>query len=228
MKDDDEHHNEIDDFDPHAERKSVELGAIGAQKFVTRGEEINLKYLDPSLNETIAAVGWDFKQFDRDPPDMDVSVFLLNRHEKTREDTDFIFYNNLTGCDGAVRHMGDSRTGAGDGDDETIFIDLNALPFDVLKIVFVVSIYDLDLTDNSFDQVKNVYFRLVNKDTNHELFRFNLDENLEAGKTSLLVGEMERVGSEWVFRAIGDTAEGGLSAVANEYGIIVAQMIVPT
>lgn len=82
MKDDDEHHNEIDDFDPHAERKSVELGAIGAQKFVTRGEEINLKYLDPSLNETIAAVGWDFKQFDRDPPDMDVSVFLLNRHEK--------------------------------------------------------------------------------------------------------------------------------------------------
>ncbi len=187
-----------------------------------------MKYLDPSLNETIAAVGWDFKQFDRDPPDMDVSVFLLNRHEKTREDTDFIFYNNLTGCDGAVRHMGDSRTGAGDGDDETIFIDLNALPFDVLKIVFVVSIYDLDLTDNSFDQVKNVYFRLVNKDTNHELFRFNLDENLEAGKTSLLVGEMERVGSERVFRAIGDTAEGGLSAVANEYGIIVAQMIVPT
>ncbi len=120
------------------------------------GNEINLSQKDPSINQLMVGVGWDLRGFDNDPPDLDASVFLLDKNNKTRVDSDFIFYNSLTGCDGAVKHTGDSRTGAGEGDDEIIMLELNALPFDVAKIVFVLSIYDLDLNDHNFSMVKNV------------------------------------------------------------------------
>ena len=211
-------------FDPQAQRKE-ESGLYVDIEFnkVKRGDEINLTQKDPTFKQAVAALGWDLKKLDAAPPDLDASIFLLDINEKTRVDEDFVFYNNLSGCEGAIKHTGDNRTGAGDGDDETVFIDLEALPFDVLKVVFVVSIYDMDLNDNDFTMVKNVYFRLVNKATNHEILRFELDEELEAGSTGLIVGEMERVGAEWIFRAIGETVEGGLSKIADDYGIVVAQ-----
>lgn len=219
--------SEDDDFhDPQAKRKE-ESGLYGKVEFnrAKRGEEINLSRKDPALRYITAGLGWDLKKFDRDPPDMDASVFLLNRNEKTREDSDFVFYNNMSGCDGAVKHNGDSRTGAGDGDDETIFIDLQALPFDVLKIVFVVSIYDLDMNENNFTHVKNVYFRLVNQDSEQELVRYDLDSELEGGGTGLIVAELERMGSDWIFRTRGDTVKGGLGHIANGYGIQVQQLL---
>lgn len=219
----------IDDddfFDPQAERKE-QSGLYAPVEFnrIKRGEEINLTQKDPTLRVAVAALGWDLKKFDRDPPDLDTSVFLLDRTDKTREDEDFIFYNNPAGCGGLVRHTGDSRTGAGEGDDETIFIDLQSLPFDVMKVVFVVSIYDQDMSENNFTHVKNVYFRFVNKDTEQELARYELDEELSAGGTAIIVGELERIGSDWLYRARGETIKGGLGKIASGYGILVAQQV---
>ncbi len=191
---------------------------------VKKGEEINVTRLDPLLREITIGVGWDLKKFEGEPVDLDASVFLLDRTGKTREDEDFVFYNNLTGCAGAVRHMGDSRTGAGDGDDENIVIDLMALPFEVVKIAFVLSIYDLDLSSNNFTMVKNVYFRIVNNETKLETFRFELDDDMGRG-TALYIGYLERVGSDWIYKALGDSVPGGLSKIATEHGIIVAQNI---
>lgn len=221
-KPDDDH----DFFDPHAERKE-QSGLYAPVEFnrINRGEEINLTRKDPALRQVIAALGWDLKKFDRDPPDLDASVFLLDRNDKTREDTDFIFYNNMDGSEGAVRHTGDSRTGAGEGDDETIVMDLPALPFDVMKIVFVVSIYDLDMSDNNFTHVKNVYFRLVNQETQQELVRYELSEELTGGGTAIIVGELERLGTEWYYRARGEVIKGGLSKIATGYGILVQQIM---
>lgn len=225
MSDDSKKH-EDDFYDPHAERKSERLYVTpDKDNLVSLGDEINLSKKMPGFKHALVGIGWDLKQFDRDPPDLDASVFLLNKDEKTRVDEDFIFYNNLSGCDGAVSHTGDSRTGAGEGDDETIVIDLEALPFDVIKIVFVVSIYDLDASENNFTHVKNVYFRLVDQDTGHELLRYELDEELHVSHTGLIVGEIERVGAEWVFRAVGETNAGGLVKIASGYGIVVLQDI---
>jgi tellurium resistance protein TerD len=191
---------------------------------VARGEEINVSKLDPSIREITMGVGWDLKRFEGDPIDLDASLFLLDRHDKTRQDEDFVFYNNNAGREGAVRHLGDSRTGAGDGDDEKIVIDLMALPFEIIKIAFVLSIYDLDLNSNNFTMVRNVYFRIVNNETNAEIFRFELDDNLGNG-TALYIGYLERVGSEWMYKALGEPVHGGLSKIATDFGIVVAQNI---
>lgn len=212
--------NEDDYIDEHPSILMDDRATVRVKK----GEEINITRLDPAIREVTAGIGWDLKKFEGDPIDVDASVFLLDRTGKTREDEDFIFYNNLTGCAGAVRHMGDSRTGAGDGDDEKIVIDLMALPFEVMKIVFVLSIYDMDLNANDFSMVKNVYFRIVNNETKLETFRFDLDSDLGRG-TALYIGYLERIGSDWVYRAVGDSVMGGLAKVAADHGIIVLQNV---
>ncbi len=192
------------------------------QNKVKRGEEINLTLKDPTVNEILIGVGWDLKKFDNKPLDLDVSIFLLDRNDKTRVDKDFIFYNNMVGSDGSVKHMGDSRTGAGEGDDEMMLLTLNELPFDISRISFVLSIYDMDFEGHNFSMVKNVYFRIVNKNTDHEIFRYELDDEL-TGNEGLIIGNLERIGSEWVFNAVGETVEGGLGKVADGYGIIVQE-----
>lgn len=216
---------EDDHFDEEAyEMEAAARLASPGMVRVKKGEEINITRLDPALREVTIGVGWALRAFEGDPVDVDASIFLLDKNDRTREDEDFIFYNNLAGREGAVKHMGDSRTGAGDGDDENIIIDLMALPFEVVKIAFVLSIYDLDMNSNNFNQIKNVYFRLVNNETKLETFRFELDEDLGSG-TGLYIGYMERVGSDWIYRALGDPIYGGLAKIATDFGIVVAQNI---
>ncbi len=196
---------------------------------IKRGDEINITQKDPTMRQLNVGVGWDLRAFESDPLDLDMSIFLLDRDEETRMDEDFIFYNNPTDKEGSVVHHGDNRTGAGDGDDENVHIDLNALPYDITKISFVLSIYNIDAQDNTlkddnFSMVKNVYFRLVNENSNHEIFRYELDEEL-TGDEGLLIGFLERIGAEWVFTAVGETVEGGLEEIASNYGILVAERV---
>ena len=214
-----DHHDDDDDYvDEHPSIIMPDSQLVR----VRRGEEINITRLDPGIREITLGVGWDLKRFEGDPIDLDASVFLLDKNDKTRQDEDFIFYNNLTAREGAVKHMGDSRTGAGDGDDEKIVIDLMALPFEIIKIAFVLSIYDLDLNANNFTMVKNVYFRILNNETNLESFRFELDDEMGNG-TGLYIGYIERVGSDWMFKALGEPIHGGLTKAATDYGIVVTQ-----
>lgn len=215
----DDSHDDDDNFvDLHPSVMMEQTSLVRVRK----GEEINITRLDPGIRELTVGVGWDLKKFDGDPIDVDASVFLLDKNDKTREDEDFIFYNNAAGRDGAVKHMGDSRTGAGDGDDEKIVIDLMALPFEVVKIAFVLSIYDMDMNSNNFTMVKNVYFRLVNNETTLETFRFELDDDLGSG-TGLYIGYLERVGSDWMYKAVGEPIYGGLAKIASDFGIVVTQ-----
>ena len=189
---------------------------------VKRGDQVNLNEKDPTINELMIGVGWDLKKFDAKPLDLDVSVFLLGVDGKTRVDEDFVFYNNHVACDGALRHMGDSRTGAGEGDDEIIMLNLNQLPFDIAAVSFAISIYDMEYEGHDFSMVKNVYFRIVNKTIDAEICRFELDDEL-TGNQGLLIGELERVGPEWFFKASGTTVSGGLGKIASDYGIIVLE-----
>jgi tellurium resistance protein TerD len=190
---------------------------------VKKGDSVNLTKIDPTMRQLIIGVGWDVKSFEGERVDMDASAFLLNRDGETREDEDFVFYNNLKACEGAVRHTGDNRTGAGDGDDETIFVDLNGIPFDIEQVVFVVSIYQGDQKDQRFTQVRNTFLRVVNQETGNEICRFDIDVHAQDSpeSTAMIVASIVREGPKWVFYALGELVDGGLPAVATKYGIIV-------
>jgi len=191
---------------------------------VKRGEEVSVTTIDPTLKNITIGLGWDMRAFDEELPDLDACVFLLDKNGKTRENEDFVFYNNSRDTNGSVKHTGDNRTGAGEGDDETIQIDLNLLSYEIIRLVFVVSIYDEELKGHNFSLVKNVYFRLVNDESQQELFRYELDEDMPTKGEAIIVGTLERIGPEWVFRAVGDPIEGGLAKIATDYDIVIAEM----
>lgn len=189
-----------------------------------KGEQVNLGRIDPTLKKVMIGVGWDIVGFEAAAPDLDVSLFLLDKNEKTRTDDDFVFYNNLKTPNGDVEHMGDNRTGAGDGDDENILINIDDVPFDVSRIAFAISIYEADLREQTFQSVRNLFLRIVNHDTGMELMRFNLDKELEEmpTATAITVGFLERAGSNWFFEGTGTMTEGGLKEIAVKYGILIA------
>lgn len=198
--------------------------AAGDAFQLKREERVNLTRLDPTLRRLMIGIGWDVVGFESEPPDLDVSIFLVDKNEKTRVDEDFIFYNNLKSPDGAVEHMGDNRTGAGDGDDENIRIDLEKVPYEVFRVFFVISIYEAELKKQSFRSVRNCFLRIVNDETGIELMRFNLDQEFvdQPNTTAVNVGFLERSGPNWFFEGLGRMTEGGLKEIATDYGIIVA------
>ena len=101
-------------------------------------------------------------------------------------------------------------------------LNLNELPFDISKISFVLSIYDMDFQGHDFSMVKNVYFRVVNNTNDNELFRYELDDELDKNE-GLVIGNLERIGAEWIFNAVGETVEGGLGKIADDYGMIILE-----
>jgi hypothetical protein len=103
--------------------------AISLQK----GGNVNLSKEAPGLTSLKVALGWDVRATDGAAFDLDGAVFLLNSSGKVRSDSDFIFYNNLKSADGSIVHSGDNTTGAGEGDDEFVTIDLTKVPADVDK-----------------------------------------------------------------------------------------------
>jgi tellurium resistance protein TerD len=189
-----------------------------------RGQQVNVTRLDPTLKTIRVGVGWDVIGFEGESPDLDCSIFLLNKNEQTRVDEDFVFYNNPKTLNGAVDHKGDNRTGAGDGDDENILIDLNGLPYDIVKIAFVISIYDAAIREHTFQNVRNCFLRLANEDTGIELMRFVLDHEFKDNPkaTAVIVGTLLREGPNWFFDGLGEFENGGLQKIATNYGIVVA------
>lgn len=190
-----------------------------------KGELVHLMNKDPTLKELVVAAGWDVKTMEGDPPDLDLSCLMLGLDGQTREDSDFVFYNNMKGCGGAVRHTGDSRTGAGDGDDETIYIDLNGMPFDVDQVLLIISVYEGDIRDQELRMVRNAFIRVGNYETGFELARYDLDPEIEASRngTVVVAAALVREGPRWIFKTVGEIMEGGLGAIARRHGIIVAE-----
>jgi len=210
------------DLDEEETRNAAFLN-VSERTMLNKGDYFDIMAHDPSIHDMYVGVGWDQKAFEEAPVDVDLSLFLLNKEDQTREDEDFIFYNQMVTCEGAVRLMEDSRTGAGDGDDERAFIDVNGIPFDVLKIRFALSIYDEKLEGFNFDQVRNVYIRLVNNITQVEVFCFEIDPEVLNGATAIEVGTLVREGPKWYFEAETKVVPGGLKEVAKSYGMLITE-----
>ena len=152
-------------------------------------------------------------------------MFLLDKKDMTRVDEDFVFYNNETACEGAIKHMGDNRAGtATAGDNENFNIDLNGIPFDILKIVFVLSVYDPDLVGKHFGMIKNIYFRIFNQGENEEMVRYRLNPDDHKGGNGMVVGTMIREGPKWIFEANTEISNGGLAKIATQYGLIIKEL----
>jgi len=143
---------------------------------------------------------------------------LLGANGKIRNDADFIFYNQLKSVDGSIEHKGDNRTGAGDGDDEVLKVDLSRIPVDVDKVVFIVTIHDADARKQNFGQVGGSFIRVVNEISGAEVVRYDLAEDAST-ETAMVFAELYRSSGEWKFRAVGQGYAGGLKALANSYGM---------
>ena len=153
--------------------------------------------------------------------DLNASAFLLNSFRRVRSDADFVFYGQPKSQLGSVVHMSGGRVGRSEdeaGGAETICVDLAALPQDVERIAFVVSIYGAQERGQNFGAVDSAYIRLVNADTGEELVRFDLTEDA-GGSQAAIFGELSRRDGEWVFRALGTGLDYGLGTVARNYGV---------
>ena len=185
---------------------------------LNKGGNLSLTKTDPTLNNLIVGLGWDARPTDGKNFDLDASVFMLKNDGKVRSDADFIFYNQLKSACGSVEHTGDNLTGEGDGDDESLIVQLNKIPADIERIAVTVTIHEADARKQNFGQVSNAFIRIVNKDSGVEVARYDLTEDASV-ETAMIFGEIYRHNSEWKFRAVGQGYAGGLAPLARQFGI---------
>lgn len=176
-----------------------------------KGQRVNV-----GLPKFIVGLGWDANSAVGDDFDLDASVFVLGENRKILSDQFFIFYNNLKSPDGSVEHTGDNLTGAGDGDDESIKIDLSKIDANATEICFVVTIHDAVAKRQNFGQVRNAFVRIYNPDTNEQILKYDLDEDFSI-ETAVEFGRLYKRGGEWKFEAVGVGLKGGLEDYLSKY-----------
>jgi tellurium resistance protein TerZ len=177
---------------------------------LTKGQSISLaKAGGGNLTRVFMGVGWDVKKatgFGRflgggnQEIDLDASCLLFDAN---REMLDAVWFRQLQSQDGSIVHTGDNRTGAGDGDDEQILLDLSRIPGNVTSIIFVVNSF----TGDTFDKIENAFCRLVDATTNTEMARFDLSG---AGPhTGQIMAKLSRAGGDnWTMMAVGQRTSG--------------------
>ncbi len=188
---------------------------------LSKGQRVSL---DKSITLALVGLGWDTNQYDGGYDfDLDAAAFLLGENGKVLNDSDFIFYNNLDGRNGAVKHTGDNLTGEGDGDDEVILINFSKMPSEIHKVAITVTIHDASVRRQNFGQVSNAYVRVAkmandNDTKGEEVLRFNLVEEFSV-ETALVVCEIYRHGKDWKFNAVAAGYQGGLEALCRSFGV---------
>lgn len=162
-------------------------------------------------------LGWDTNQSSTGEDfDLDASAFILGENKKLISDDYFVFYNNLTSPDGAVEHTGDNLTGEGEGDDESIRIDLSKINPAAAEICFVVTIHKAEERKQNFGQVRNSFIRVYNTETGEEILKYELEEDFSI-ETAVEFGRLYKRNGEWKFEAIGMGQKQGLAEYLNKY-----------
>lgn len=199
-----------------------------------KGQKVDLTKGNAGLRRVMVGLGWDEAQQTQsrglfgglfggggkgEDIDCDAIAFLLDRNGQIASRQDVVFFNNLKHASGCVIHQGDNLTGAGDGDDEQIMVDLSRLPAQYERIVILVSIYKASERNQHFGMIRNAFIRLVDADTNKELCIYNLSENYQ-GMTAMVFGEVYRYNGEWKFNAIGQPLQiWSVAQLAEKYGL---------
>lgn len=168
---------------------------------LTKGESVDLESLceGVKLDKICMGLGWDM--LGNQAVDLDASCCSFDQKNNNVEN---VFYQNLTSRNGTIRHAGDNLTGAGDGDDEKIYVDLSRVDYRTSSLFFVVNSY----SNHSFDRIKNAYVRLVNRDTGLEVLRFQLSGVGNKSTTAMLMCKLFRDGKGWKLKALGYGTQG--------------------
>ena len=181
---------------------------------LNKNDILDLTKKNPGLKKVSLGAGWDIANNGLDY-DLDIAAFLLDSNNKFNTVSNIIFFNNKESQ--GISLSGDNRTGAGEGDDEVININLEEINPNIAKIVFVVTIHEAQAKRQTFGMVENSYVRLVDLENNkREICRFNLKENGSTA-TSVIFAELNRKGSEWQFKAIGEGKIADLNGILGIY-----------
>lgn len=167
-----------------------------------KGGNVNLSKTDPHLNNVLLGLGWEARSTNGNDFDLDASLFLVGENGKVRGDHDFIFYGQLKSPCGSIEHTGDNRTGAGDGDDESIRVDLSRVPQTVATLVFTVNSF----TGQDFSQIANAFVRLIDESNETEIARYDLTGT--GSHTAQIMAKVSRDGQGWSMTALGNAASG--------------------
>jgi len=166
-----------------------------------KGQKVDLSKSGSNITKLTVGLGWDASTAGPNI-DCDASAIMLDENSKLIKDGVIYFGNKKSKCNSII-HSGDNLTGAGEGDDEQIAVDLSKVPQTVHRIVFVVNIYNCESRKQDFGMIKNAFIRVVDDTSRQELCKFNLTDNY-AGFTTLLTGEIYRRGADWKFNALGE------------------------
>ncbi|MBM5459021.1 TerD family protein [Pseudomonas sp. P66] len=188
---------------------------------LTKNQSISLeKTAGSALTKVTLGLGWDpvkagllGKLFGNQQIDLDASCIMF---DADLNPIDLVWFKQLESRDGSIKHSGDNRTGEGEGDDESIYVDLTALPASVAHLVFTVNSF----TNQNFERIQNAYCRIINATKNDELARFNLTE--QGQHTGVVMANLSRGAAGWEFKAIGKTTNG---RTANELVSLAVQAV---
>ena len=188
-----------------------------------KGQRVELKKEQGgNLHRVMVGLGWDAVKkssfFFSNPIDIDCdATAFLCKNDKLTSIDDIVYFGNLKHFTNTVIHMGDNLTGDGDGDDEQILVDLERLPLEYNKIVFVVNIYKAKERNQDFGMIKNAFIRICDGDTGKEFCKYNLSENY-SGMTAMIFGELYRHNNIWKFNAIGlATKDNDIGSLENRF-----------
>lgn len=188
----------------------INLGGQAPILNLQKNDILDLTKRNPGLKKVTLGAGWDISNGGVDF-DIDIAAFMLDANNKFNTVSNVIFFNNKQGQ--GISLSGDNRTGAGEGDDETINIDLDAISPVIQKIMFVVTIHEAQARRQTFGMVNNSYVRLLDTaNNNRELCRFNLKDDGSTA-TSVLFAELYRDMGEWQFKAVGEGKIADLNGV---------------
>lgn len=180
-----------------------------------KGQKVDLTK-GRSVNKLVLKFGWTTADA---RIGIDTAAFLLSDRNRCERDENFIFYGNPVSIDEAVSHSVLQQ-----GDKEAIAITLSRLPVDITRIALTLTIYEGEQSGHSMNQVSTTYLRLVDGDSNQELFVFDYGSDLSK-ETAIVVGELYRYGPEWKFSAIGSGFDGGLAALCTNYGLDIEENV---
>ena len=192
----------------------INLGGNAPILNLQKNDILDLTKRNPGLKSVTLGAGWDISYGGVDF-DIDIAAFMLDANNKFNTVSNVIFFNNKQGQ--GITLSGDNRTGAGEGDDETIHIELDKISPEIQKIVFVVTIHEAQSRRQTFGMVNNSYVRLLDRANNdRELCRFNLKADGSTA-TSVIFAELYRDLGEWQFKAVGEGKIADLNGVLALY-----------
>lgn len=175
---------------------------------LAKGQKISLeKEAGTALRKVVMGLGWDarkskgFLGFGGSAPEIDLDASCVLFDEQ-KQPVDVCFFRQLKSKDGSIQHTGDNRTGAGDGDDEQIVVDLSSVPDSIKTLVFTVNSF----TGVTFDQIENAFCRVFDQATGKEIAKYNL--SCTGSHSAMVMAKLYKHNGEWKMHAIGENATG--------------------